>query len=272
MIDRSISHLDGKTAIVTGGGRGIGKGLALGLAAFGANVVIAERNPDLAKESAAEITATGGKALAAPTDVREFDQVKATVQQAVDSFGSVDVLVNNVGGGFPADFLDMSERGWDAILRINLKATFYCTKAVSDHMIKQGHGGSIISVASIEGSRAAPGWAVYGACKAGIINFTQTMALELSKHQIRVTCISPGHIITPGIPFENAQANDNPYARSLPLKRLGTIEDMAGTAAFLASDMSKWVTGINITVDGGAMAARGWVRDREGTWLTSPSD
>ena len=87
-----------------------------------------------------------------------------------------------------------------------------------------------------------------------------------------MTCISPGHIITPGIPFENAQANDNPYARSLPLKRLGTIEDMAGTAAFLASDMSKWVTGINITVDGGAMAARGWVRDREGTWLTSPSD
>ncbi len=269
MIDRSIADLDGKTAIVTGGGRGIGKGLALGLAAFGANVVVAERNHDLAEESAAEIAAMGGKSLAAPTDVREFDQVKAAVDKAVETFGGVDVLVNNVGGGFPADFLHMSERGWDAILRINLKATFYCTKAVSEQMIEQGRGGSIISVASIEGLRAAPGWAVYGACKAGIINFTQTMALELSKHRIRVSCISPGHIITPGIPFEHALGDDNPYERSLPLQRLGTIEDMAGVAAFLASDMSEWVTGINIPVDGGAMAARGWVRDHEGVWLTS---
>ena len=269
MIDRSIADLDGKTAIVTGGGRGIGKGIALGLAAFGANVVIAERNPDTAKETAGEIAAMGGTSLAAPTDVREFDQVKATVQRAVDTFGGVDVLVNNVGGGFPADFLHMSERGWDAILRINLKTTFYCTKAVSEQMIKQGRGGSIISVASIEGSRAAPGWAVYGACKAGIINFTQTMALELSPHGIRVTCISPGHIITPGIPFEDTKGADNPYERSLPLQRLGTIEDMAGVAAYLASDMSKWVTGVNITVDGGAMAARGWARDREGTWVTN---
>ena len=95
------------------------------------------------------------------------------------------------------------------------------------------------------------------------------MALELSKHRIRVSCISPGHIITPGIPFEHALGDDNPYERSLPLQRLGTIEDMAGVAAFLASDMSEWVTGINIPVDGGAMAARGWVRDHEGVWLTS---
>ena len=163
----------------------------MGLAAFGANVVIAERNPDLAEESAAEIAAMGGKSMAAPTDVREFDQVKAAVDKAVETFGGVDVLVNNVGGGLPRR-LPPHERarlGRDPPASTSRRPST-APRPSPEQMIEQGRGGSIISVASIEGLRAAPGWAVYGACKAGIINFTQTMALELSKHRIRVSCIS----------------------------------------------------------------------------------
>ena len=268
MIDRSIADLDGKTAIVTGGGRGIGKGLALGLAAFGANVVVAERNPDLAEESAAEIAAMGGKSLAAPTDVREFDQVKAAVDKAVETFGGVDVLVNNVGGGFPADFLHMSERGWDAILRINLKATFYCTKAVSEQMIEQGRGGSIISVASIEGLRAAP---------AGPSTEPARRASSTSPRRWHSSYPSTGYACRASRrgtssrrhPLRARPGRRQPLRALAPAAAPGTIEDMAGVAAFLASDMSEWVTGINIPVDGGAMAARGWVRDHEGVWLTS---
>ncbi|MCI0770112.1 MAG: SDR family NAD(P)-dependent oxidoreductase, partial [Chloroflexi bacterium] len=155
-MDRSLASLDGKAAIVTGSAGGIGKGIALGLAAFGANLVIADKDGDTAKATASEIEAMGVQALPLTTDVREFDQVKAMTQATLDRFGGVDILVNNVGGTFREDFVNLSERGWDALIRINLKSVFYCTKSVADEMIRQGTKGSIIQVTSIEAWRAAP--------------------------------------------------------------------------------------------------------------------
>ena len=267
-MDRSLASLDGRVAIVTGAGGGIGKGCALGLAAFGANVVVADKVEEAAKTAAAEIEASGVKALPVTIDVREFDAVKAMVRQTVETFGRLDILVNNVGGTFKEDFLNESERAWDAFIRINLKTVFYCTKAASDHMIELGNGGSIINITSIEAWRAAPGFAVYAACKAGVENFTRSTALELAHHNIRVNTIAPDVIDTPGVPLLATSRGDS-RRRTIPLGRIGTIEDCAGSTVFLASDMSAFITGSTIHVDGGNNAARGWIRTESGDWSTS---
>jgi NAD(P)-dependent dehydrogenase (short-subunit alcohol dehydrogenase family) len=267
-MDRSIALLEGRTAIVTGSAGGIGKGIALGLAAFGASVVIADKDGAGAQRTASEVQAMGPKALPVTCDGRELDPVTAMVKAALDRFGRIDVLVNNVGGTFREDFLNVSERGWDALIRINLKSVFYCTKAVADEMVRLKTKGSIIQVTSIEAWRAAPGYAVYSACKAGLENFTKTMALELAKHGIRVNSIAPDVIRTPGVSIGGTPDAEERYRRVIPLQRIGQIEDLAGPAVFLASDMSAFVTGATIHVDGGNYAAGGWVRDAEGRWIT----
>ena len=267
-MDRSLASLDGKTAIVTGSAGGIGKGIALGLAAFGANLVIADKDGDTAKATASEIEAMGVQALPLTTDVREFDQVKAMTQATLDRFGGVDILVNNVGGTFREDFVNLSERGWDALIRINLKSVFYCTKSVADEMIRQGTKGSIIQVTSIEAWRAAPGYAVYSACKAGLDNFTKTLALELGQHGIRVNSIAPDAIRTPGISMGTTPEDEERARRYIPLRRIGTIEDLAGVAVFLASEMSAFITGTTIHVDGGNFAAGGWQLNFDGVYVT----
>ena len=176
------ASLEGRSAAVTGGGAGIGKGIALGLAAFGARVALLEKDPERAHKAAAEIEAAGGTALALVTDVRESEAVEQAMASTCERFGGIDILVNNAGGVFAAPFLETNERGWDALWRANLKHIFHCTKSAGSRMVEQGRGGSIINVVSIEGVRAAPLYAAYAAAKAGAINFTKTMALELAPY------------------------------------------------------------------------------------------
>jgi len=271
-MDRGKILLTGRTAIVTGAGAGIGKGIAFGLAAFGARVVVLERVAETARRTAEEIAAAGGEALALPTDVRDRAAVAEAVETTVRRLGGVDVLVNNVGGTFRASFLDIEEKGWDAIIAMNLKTVFHGTRLVAPHMIAQGRGGSILNVVSSEGVRAAPGYAPYAACKAAVISFTKTMALELAPHGIRMNALAPDICTTEGLDAMLTPAEKDRHRHMVPLGRAGVPEDMAGAAVFLASDLASYVTGVTLHVDGGTNAAAGWHRDPDTeTWLLGPA-
>jgi NAD(P)-dependent dehydrogenase (short-subunit alcohol dehydrogenase family) len=271
-VDTRRAFLTDRTAIVTGAGAGIGKGIALGFAVFGARVAVLEVQEETCRRTVAEIESGGGAALAIPTDVRDGDAVGRAVARTVAHFGGVDVLVNNVGGTFRAPFVDVAEKGWDALLRTNLKSVFHGTRAVAPQMIARGRGGSIINVVSIEGVRAAPLYAAYAACKAAVINFTQSMALELGPHRIRVNAIAPDICLTEGLAPLLGEAERSRHEWIVPLGRAGVPEDVAGAAVFLASDLAGYVTGITLHVDGGTHAAAGWYRDpRTGEWVLGPS-
>jgi len=255
--------LEGRVALVTGGGAGIGKAIAIRFAANGARVVIAELKPDLAAATQAEIEAAGGQALGIPTDVREPEQVARAVGAAKESFGGLDVLVNNVGGTFQRPFLEIEEKGWDALIRVNLKSVFHGTRAAAPLLIERG-GGSVINVVSIEGVRAAPLYAPYAACKAGVINFTQTMALELAPHRVRVNAIAPDICLTEGLRAMLPERALGRHAHMVPLGRAAEPAEVAGPAVFLASDLASYVTGTTLHVDGGTHAAGGWYNDPAG--------
>jgi NAD(P)-dependent dehydrogenase (short-subunit alcohol dehydrogenase family) len=277
-MDTDRVALTGKVAIVTGGARGLGRGFAEGLAAFGARVVVADRKADAAEEAAAAIRAAGQEALAVTCDVREGDQVGALIERTVAECGGIDVLVNNVGGIYlgrdrpPArPFLEMTEADWDDSYTLNLRTVFLCTSAVGRVMVQQGRGGSIISVASSEALRSAPNYAPYAAYKAAIVNFTRTLALELAPHGIRVNCIAPDAIPTEALSRSFPElATDEAYRHHVPLGRAGTVDDVAGVAVFLASDLSSFVTGVTIPVEGGMLAAGGWLHHPALGWTTDP--
>ena len=186
--------LDGRVAVVTGGGAGIGRGIAAGLAAFGASVAIWEKDPETCASAADEIGALG-----IPTDVRESVEVDAALTHTTEQLGPVTILVNNAGGVFFSSLLETRENGWDALYRSNLRHVFLCTQRVARGMIQAGLPGSVISVTSIEGVRAAPGYAAYSAAKAGVINYTKTAALELAPHGIRVNALAPDITLTEGM-------------------------------------------------------------------------
>jgi len=191
--------LTDQVAIVTGSGAGIGQGIAAGLAAFGADVVVAEIDPERARVTAGLIESQGRRCLAVPTDMSDTEQIRSMVDEAQRHFGRLDILVNNVGGVRQAPFLDQSERSWRRHIDLNLISLFATTAAATPTMISGAKGGSIVNVASIEALRAAPEFAVYAACKAAMTNFTRTMALELAEHGIRVNALAPDIIATPGI-------------------------------------------------------------------------
>lgn len=252
--------LDGKVALVTGAGAGIGKGIATLFAAHGASVIVAELKPDLAAQTQAEIEAAGGAARAVPTDVRDGEQLGRAVEAAREAYGGLDVLVNNAGGTFQRPFLEIEEKGWDALIRMNLKSVFHGTRAAAPLLIARG-GGSVINVVSIEGVRAAPLYAPYAACKAGVINFTQTMALELAPHRVRVNAIAPDICLTEGLRAMLPQEALVRHAYMVPLGRAAEPVEVAGPAVFLASDLASYVTGVTLHVDGGTHAAGGWYTD-----------
>jgi 3-oxoacyl-[acyl-carrier protein] reductase len=205
-IDPGSVSLAGKVGVVTGGGAGLGRGIAAGLAAFGAEVAVWERDPATAA-SAAE--STGG--LAVVTDVRAADQVDRAVAATLDRYGRIDILVNNAGGVFVSPLLDTSENGIDALYRANLRHVILCTQRVGRVMVAAGRGGTVVNLASIEGVRAAPGYAAYAAAKAGVINFTRTAALELAPHRIRVNALAPDITWTEGLAALAAAAGDGWY-------------------------------------------------------------
>jgi NAD(P)-dependent dehydrogenase (short-subunit alcohol dehydrogenase family) len=274
MSDRS--RLDGKVAIVTGGGGGIGRGIALELARAGADVVIAEIEPARADEAAARVQDLGRRALPVVADLSDGAQVRAMVSEADRAFGRVDILVNNVGGTACRPFLAQSEASWRRHIDLNLMSLLHATQAAVPLMIRGARGGAIINVASIEASRAAPFFAVYAACKAAMVCFTRTMAVELGEHGIRVNAIAPDHTVSPGTrgnrsgPVDEAswfEWNDDEaesMRQLIPLGREGVESECGEAAVFLASPMSSYVTGAVLPVDGGTWAASGWVRLPDG--------
>jgi NAD(P)-dependent dehydrogenase (short-subunit alcohol dehydrogenase family) len=274
--------LTGRVAIVTGGGGGIGRAIALELASAGADIVVADIVPERCEEVRARVEEMGRACLALPVDVSDADAVRGFVAQADERFGRIDILVNNAGGVGRRDFVAQSERSWRKHIDLNLVSLFAATSAAVPAMIRGGRGGAIVNVTSIEGSRAAPGYAVYAACKAGMNNFTRTMALELADHGIRVNAIAPDYTVTPGTrgqiggPVDPAKwpepspAQAEAVRRRIPAGRPGVDVECGRAALFLASDMASYVTGTILPVDGGSWASSGWHRLNGGGWGLSP--
>jgi 3-oxoacyl-[acyl-carrier protein] reductase len=247
--------LTGRRAVVTGAARGIGAAIAITLARFGADVAICDRDADGLGRTAGEVAGVGRHAHAELLDVRDAGAVHAWLEP----LDRVDVLVNNAGGGFEAAFIDVSDKGQDALVRENFSSVTHCIRASVAKMPESG--GSIINITSIEAHRAAPGFAVYSAMKAALVNLSKTLALELGGRRIRVNCIAPDVIPTPGI------GGDLPVKTPLPYA--GSVDDVAAAALYLASDWSRFVTGSTIHVDGGNLAAGGWGRGSDGRWITA---
>lgn len=262
------SHsLAGRVAVVTGAAQGIGKGIALGLAAYGADIALVDREAAGAEATAAEIRAQGRRALALHGDCRERETSRLLAARALAELGPISVLVNNVGGNVGrADFLSSDEAQWQAALQQNLFPTLYAIHAIVPEMISRGIRGSVINVSTIEAFRAAPGYAVYAAAKAGVVNLTKTLALELGERGIRVNGIAPDITPTPRIQLGDPEQQQR-AGRSFPLARFGRPEDYVGTALYLASDLSAWITGETLQVGGGTLAAAGWLRDAQGRWV-----
>ncbi|NKZ09511.1 SDR family oxidoreductase [Mycolicibacterium septicum DSM 44393] len=252
-LDASSILLTDRVAVVTGGGAGIGRGIAAGLKAFGAKVAIWERAPESCAAAADEIGALG-----IPTDVRDSSAVDAALAQTVAELGPVTILVNNAGGVFRSGILDTTENGWDTLYRSNLRHVYLCTQRVARELVELNLPGSIINVTSIEGVRAAPGYATYAAAKAGVINYTKTAALELALHGIRVNALAPDLTMTEGIRALSPPGAEERAGLMVPMGRPGHVDEMAAAAVFLASDMSSYITGQTIHVDGGTQASSGW--------------
>jgi 3-oxoacyl-[acyl-carrier protein] reductase len=253
VLDPNAARLDGKVVVVTGGGSGIGRGIAKGMHAFGAEVAIWEQDPDTCSAAASEV-----EGLSVPTDVRVGEQVDAAMAATLARFGTVDVLVNNAGGVGPRPFLETSENGFDALYRANLKHVLLCSKVVALHMAEARHGGAMVNITSIEGVRAAPLFGAYAAAKAGVINITKTLALELAPHDIRVNAIAPDITVTEGLLKVAPPGAMDRMGLTVPMNRPGHVDECAGAAVFLASGLSSYVTGHTLHVDGGTHASMGW--------------
>ena len=239
--------LNGRTAIVTGGSRGIGAAIAKKLAELGANVAIIDYgNPEVAEATKKAIEETGVKATAYFCDVTDGDKCKETVKKILDEFGGIDILVNNAGITRDNLLVMMEEADFDAVINTNLKGCFNMIKACGRTFIKKKYG-KIINIASISGLIGLPGQANYSASKAGVIGLTKAVAKELAGKNVCCNAIAPGFIMTD----MTKELDSDSYLGAIPQKRLGTPEDVANAAAFLASGMSDYITGEVIRVDGG---------------------
>jgi len=249
--------LEGKVAIVTGSGRGIGRAIALSFAQNGAKVIVnCYANEPQGMEVAKEIEKLGRRSIFVKADVGNAGQVDEMMRRAIEAFGRIDILVNNAGvnvgpeGRVPLQ--DFREVDWDRIINVDLKGVFLCSKAAAQQMIKQGWGGKIINISSIAGVMPLQRQCAFVAAKAGVINFTRAVALELAPYNIRVNAIAPGSMENVGWyrdPRQKAIAES--VLAHIPLKRPGRFEEIANTALFLASDDSSYITGTTIIVDGG---------------------
>ncbi|HSI58198.1 MAG TPA: glucose 1-dehydrogenase [Ideonella sp.] len=248
--------LAGRVAIVTGGAQGIGAACARRLAAEGARVAVWDMDAAAATALAAALRAQGAKALACACNVAHKAAVEAALRDTLAAFGRVDALVNNAGIFRAADFLEIEEADWDAVLDVNLKGSFLAGQAVARRMVAQGGGGAIVNMSSVNGTLAIASIASYNASKGGINQLTRAMALALADHGIRVNAVAPGTIATE-LARSAVLTSDDARQRILgrtPMKRLGEPEEVADVVAFLLSDAARYMTGEIVHVDGGRMA------------------
>lgn len=263
-----------KTVLVTGGGAGIGRGIAESFGAAGARVVVAEIDKARADAVRAALSGLGVENLVIEADVTKKSAVDAVMRQISDQFGGLDVLVNNVGDylGIVKPLADTTEEECDRLYATNMKHLFLVSRAAIPLLRKNAPGSSIISISSIEGFRGIPMNTVYSAFKTGVTGFTKSLALELAADGIRVNLIAPETTHTAQVPVLDMVApehKDN-IRRWIPLGRFGEPADAAGAALFLASPLASWVTGTAINLDGGALAAGGWYRDANNIWTNVP--
>jgi NAD(P)-dependent dehydrogenase (short-subunit alcohol dehydrogenase family) len=276
ILTRMDGLLNDRIAVVTGGAGGIGAATARLFADHGAQVVIADIDAELAQLTAEQITASGGSAFAAVTDVRDAGQVADLARSVLERHGRVDVLVNNVGHWLrhPGNFVDTDPQLWDDLYRINLHHVFLVTHALLPAMIGQ-RSGAIVNVSSVEGLRGYPEDPVYAALKAAVIHFTRSLAVQVGRDGVRVNAIGPDVTESLQVPYSQwlSAAEQAQWPQWVPVGRMGLPEDQAQVILFLASDLSAFVTGHTIPTDGGTGAAGGWFRssrrpDRE--WTNRP--
>jgi len=246
--------LKDRVAIVTGGGEGIGRGIAVKFAARGANVAVADIKEEGARETVSMIERSGARGLALNTDITSWPQVQEMARAVLGAFGKIDILVNNAGWDRIEPFVKNSPEFWDRVIAINLKGPIHCTRAVLDSMMERKYG-KIVNIASDAGRVGSTGEAVYSACKGGIIAFTKTLAREMARYQINVNCVCPGATDTPLLAEITAGETGakiiEAMVKAVPFRRLGKPEDIAGAVAFLASEEASFITGQTLSVSGG---------------------
>ncbi len=251
-----LISLKEKVALVTGSGRGIGRAIALRLADAGAAVAVSDMDADAAESVAGEIRDGGGTALAVAADVSDEAAVKSMVRACIDELGGLDVVVNNAGIFPPCPVLGMETAMFDRVIAVNLGGVFLCTREAAAAMVDQGRGGTIVNVTSIDALHPSMvGLAHYDASKHGVWGFTKNVALELAPHGIRVNAVAPGGVLTPGVEEMGGGSSDAVAAFSarIPEGRMGDPDDIARAVLFLASDLSTYVTGAQLVVDGGVL-------------------
>lgn len=254
-------QLQGKTAIVTGAGRGIGAAIALACAAEGAAIVVADIDAGNAKDIAAQIVKQGGRAIAVETDVRDTEQARRMVDQAIESFGGVDILVNNAGVGLATRFLELTLEEWDRTIAINLTGVFLCTQHALRAMLAAGKGGRVVNIASICGQRGIDGRTAYSVTKAGVEIMTKILAVEFGGKGITVNAIAPGPIETQLTRDPGTGAKRGTYEDRIPMGRYGLVDEVAAAAVFLAGPGASYICGDTLNVDGGWLAAGSIQRD-----------
>jgi len=250
-----LFDLKGKVALVTGAGQGLGRGYALDLSKAGATIICFNRNLELAKETAQMVEKAGGKAKAVAGDVTDLDGIKKTISSIIGEFGHIDILVNNAGTEIPEGIFDVTPEHFDSIVAVNLKGTYFMAQEVARYMVRQGSG-KIINIASLGSYIGLAESSVYCCTKGGVQLFTKTLAIELAKNNIQVNAIAPGYFRTSMTePFFQDPKHNEWINERIPLGRIGTTDDLAGTVIFLASAASNYITGQTIVVDGGWLAS-----------------
>jgi 2-hydroxycyclohexanecarboxyl-CoA dehydrogenase len=244
-----------KTAVVTGGGRGIGRAISLELARQGCNVAILDLIEENAQAVKKEVEALGRRALALRVDLTQYNQVQAAMEKILAEFGQIDTLVNNAGWDKMESFLESQPETWEKVIAINFKAVLYTCKSVLPHMVARGSG-KIINIGSDAGRGGSSGEVVYSGMKAGVITFSKSLAREMARHHINVNCVCPGLTETPLLEevrntSEKTHKVIDAITRAIPLGRVGTPEDIANAVAFLASPAADYITGQTLSVSGG---------------------